>query len=125
MTAAGRGLLLGAYAAYNAQDVDGLLLRVADEVDWPDGVHRLHGKPAVRAFWTEQWTRTRTHDEPLGFRELEDGRIAVPVAQVVRSLDGSVLSRGRFLHVFRIESGLLRRLDIEPSARRGHVAPAG
>jgi hypothetical protein len=56
-----RDLLLQAYAAYNAQDVEA---RISDDVDWPDGAGRLHGKEQVRTYWSEQWTRTRTRDEP-------------------------------------------------------------
>jgi hypothetical protein len=66
----------------------------------------------VRAHWTEQWTRTRTHDEPLSFSELDDGRAAGYIRQVVRSLDGSPISRGHFLHMHRIEGDLISRMDI-------------
>ena len=39
-----RGLLLQASRPYNPQDVDALLARISDDVDWPDGAGRLHGK---------------------------------------------------------------------------------
>jgi hypothetical protein len=68
----------------------------------------------VRAYWTEQWTRTRTHDEPVSVSELGDGRIAVLISQVVRSLEGSVIHRGSFRHVHRIEGHLIARMDIGP-----------
>lgn len=119
MTATGRvsgdrrALLLRAYAAYNNQDVETLLALVSDGVDWPDEAGGLQGKEEVRAYWTKQWARTRTHDEPVGFSELDDGRIAVRISQVVRSLDGSVVSKGQFLHVHRIEAGQIARMDIE------------
>ena len=106
-------LLRAAYAAYSRQDVDALLALVSDDVDWPDGSTRLHGKQAVRAYWLDQWTRTRTHDEPLGFTPLPGGRVGVRVRQVVRSLDGSVLSRGAHVHVHRIEGSLVVGMDIE------------
>ncbi len=108
-----RELLTRAYAAYNAQDVEALLACVSDDVDWPDGARRLHGKAQVRSYWTEQWTRTRTHDEPVSVSELGDGRIAVLVGQVVRSLEGAVLSTGRFRHVHRIDDHLIARMDIQ------------
>ena len=108
-----RELLTRAYAAYNAQDVEGLLAKVSDDVDWPDGERRLHGKEQLRSYWAEQWTRTRTHDEPVGFAELDDGRIAVDVSQVVRSPEGTVVSRGRVVHKHRLDGGLIARLDIE------------
>ncbi len=111
-----RSLLLGAYAAFNARDAEALLARVSDDVDWPDGHRRLHGKEEVRRDWTGTWARARTHDEPVGFSELDDGRIAVRVDQVVCSHDGAVISRGRFLHLHRIERGLITRMDIEAVA---------
>jgi hypothetical protein len=67
----------------------------------------------VRAYWNEQWTRTRTHDEPLRFSELNDGRTAVHISQIVRSLDGLVVSQGQFLHLHRIEADQIARMDIE------------
>ncbi len=105
-----------AYAAYNGQDVEALLARVRDDVDWPDGEGSLHGKEEVRSYWTEQWTRTRTHDGPVGFNALDDGRTAVHISQVVRSLEGSVVSRGHFLHMHRIERDR-RSTRAAPSSR--------
>ena len=107
-----RDLLLQAYAAYNAQDAEALLARISDDVDWPDGAGRLHGKEQVRAYWTERRTRTRTHDEPLSISELDDGQAAVYIHQVVRPLDRSPISRGHFLHMHRIEGDLISRMDI-------------
>ena len=91
-----RELLLRAYLAYNAQDAGRLLTLVTDDVDWPDGAGgRMHGRLALAAYWTEQWSRVRTHDHPVAFHELDDGRVAVDVEQVVRSLDGVTVSCSR------------------------------
>ena len=115
-SAARRALLRRAYAAYNQQDADGLVQLVSEDVDWPDGGGgRLHGRAAVRAYWLDQWTRTRTHDEPLEVADTPDGRVAVRIEQVVRALDGSVISTGRFVHLLQIEGELIARLDIEPA----------
>ncbi len=105
-------LLLRAYAAYNTQDMDVLLATLSDDIDWPDDATRLHGKAAVRAYWAEQWTRVRADDQPSRVTQLADGRTAVHVDQVVRSLDGLVLSRAQFVHVHRIEDGRIARMDI-------------
>ncbi len=106
-------LLRRAYAAYDDRDLDGLLDLVTEDVDWPDGTRRLRGRAAVRDYWTEQWARTRTHDQPVAFARLPDGRVAVLVEQVVRSLDGSVLTTGTFRHVHRIVGSRIAGLDIE------------
>jgi ketosteroid isomerase-like protein len=105
-------LLARAYAAYNRQDLDGLLALVSDDVDWPDGSHRLRGRAAVTAYWTQQWTRVRTHDRPVRFTHRPDGTVTVRISQVVRSLAGEVVSTGSFDHVHRIEDSRIVRLDI-------------
>ena len=112
-----RDLLRRAYAAYNAQDGDALAAMLSDDVDWPDGAGgRIHGRPALAAYWTEQWSRLRAHDHPVAFQELDDGRVAVHVEQVVRSLDGVTVSTGAFLHLHRVEGGRIARMDIEGAA---------
>ena len=89
---------------------------VGEDVDWPDDEeNRLDGRQALRAYWTEQWTRVRVHDQPVAFRQLDDGRVAVAVRQVMRSLDGRLLSTGGFTHLHRIDGDRIARLDI----RRG------
>ncbi len=101
------------YAAYNSRDAEGLLALVTDDVDWPDGPARLHGKDALRDYWLRQWTKIHTHDEPSTPIDLDGGRIAVRVDQTVHTPDGAPVSTGRFLHVFQIREGLAARLDIE------------
>jgi ketosteroid isomerase-like protein len=109
-----QALLLRAYLAYNAQDAERLLALVSDDVDWPDGEGgRIHGRPALSAYWTEQWKRVRAHDHPIAFTERDDGRVAVRIRQVVRSLDGSTTSTGEFTHLHRIDGAHIARMDIE------------
>ena len=108
-------LLAKAYAAYNRRDIDALSALVSDDVDWPDGDDRLSGRASLQAYWQDQWTRTRTHDEPVTFTHRPDGRVVVRIDQVVRSLDGTVISTGSFDHVHRIAAGRIRRLDITKS----------
>ena len=108
-----RALLLRAYAAYNAQDLDALLDCVSDDVDWPDGERRLRGRDAVRSYWTEQWARVRVHDDPVALEDEGGGWTAVRLNQVVRSLDGALVSRGRFVHRARVVDGRVTCLHIE------------
>ncbi len=118
-------LLREAYAAFNTQDVDRLLALLSDDVDWPEGSNRLHGKAAVRAYWLDQWSRIRsTHDEPEEFTQLSEQRTAVRIAQVVRALDGSIVSRETFTHVHQIKDAHIARLDIMTAADEQLATPS-
>lgn len=66
----------------------------------------------MRTYWTEQWVRTRTHDEPVSFDQLTDGRTSVHISQVVRSLDGSIVWQGDVLHIHCIECIRISRIGI-------------
>jgi ketosteroid isomerase-like protein len=111
-------LLLAAYAAYNRRDSDALLALVSEDVNWPDSSARLHGKAEVRAYWTRQWAVTRTHDEPVRITDLSLDRSIVRISQAVRTLDGTTISEGSFDHVYRIEGGLIVRMDIQDVGQR-------
>ncbi|HEX7781977.1 MAG TPA: nuclear transport factor 2 family protein [Sphingobium sp.] len=105
-------VVLAAYDAYNARDAEAILTFVSDDVDWPDGDKRLHGRDALRQYWLNQWTGTRTHDTPTDVTELSDGRIRVRLDQIVRDMDGAEISRGTFEYFFELRDDLITRLDI-------------
>jgi hypothetical protein len=108
-------LLRRAYAAFNARDIDGALTLMHPDVDWPNGMEggRERGHAAVRAYWTRQFALIDSHVEPIGFSADEEGRIVVDVHQVVRDLQGTVLSDGRVGHVYTMRGGLVERMDIQ------------
>jgi hypothetical protein len=107
-------LLRAAYAAFNARDIDAALAAMHPNVDWPNGMEggREHGHEAVRAYWTRQFAAIDSHVEPLAFSRANDGLIAVDVHQVVRSLDGELLTEGRVRHVYELRDGLVARMEI-------------
>jgi len=49
---------------------------------------------------------------PERFVMESDGRIAVHVHQVVRDLEGNVILDGMVEHVYRIEDGLIKSMEI-------------
>jgi hypothetical protein len=69
-----------------------------------------HGE--VRDYWTRQWRQIDPHVEPLGVEQDETGRIVVEVHQVVRDLTGTLLGDEMVQHVYTIEEGLIRRMEI-------------
>jgi hypothetical protein len=103
-----------AYAAFNARNVDAALAGMHGDVDWPNGMEggRVTGHDAVRAYWTRQWTLIDPHVEPLAFTRLDDGRVAVDVRQVVRDGQGTLLVDQRVRHVYRLEDGRIRSMEI-------------
>lgn len=107
-------LLRRAYAAFNARDIEGALSLMQPDVDWPNGMEggRELGHEAVRAYWTRQFGLIDSHVEPVGFAEDEEGRVVVDVDQVVRDLDGELLSEQRVQHVYTLRDGLIVSMDI-------------
>ena len=84
------------------------------DVDWPNGMEggRERGHAAVRAYWTRQFELIDSKVEPIGFEVDDDGRIVVGVHQVVRDLEGALLSDTRVRHVYTFRDGLVERMDI-------------
>lgn len=109
-------LLARAYAAFNARDIDGALTAMHPHVDWPNGIEggRVHGRQAVREYGIRQWGLIDPHVEPLGFTTDEDGRVTVGVHQVVSDRSGALVKDDRVRHVYRIENGLIRSMEIFP-----------
>lgn len=104
-----------AYAAFNARDIDGALVLMTDDVSWPKASEggRVVGKEEIRAYWTRQWSEFDPHVEPLEIIALGEGQFRVRVHQVVKNLEGEVLSDSEVLHVFTVKDGLIKNMDIE------------
>lgn len=104
-----------AYAAFNARNVDAALATMHPDVDWPNGMEggRVIGHQAVREYWTRQWTLIDPRVEPVSFATLHDGRIAVDVRQVVHDSAGRLLLDQPARHLYRIEDGLVREMEIQ------------
>ena len=84
------------YRAFNARETDALLAQMTADVDWPNAWEggRVHGREAVRDYWTRQWAAIDPTVEPLAVAP-RHGRVAVDVHQVARSLDGALLGGAR------------------------------
>jgi ketosteroid isomerase-like protein len=107
--------LTSVYEAFNARDIDRVLRVMHPDVDWPNGWEggRVHGHDAVRDYWTRQWKALDPIVTPVGFRVEEAGRIVVDVHAVVRDRDGKLLADETIQHVYTIESGLIRGMEIQ------------
>jgi len=107
-------ILRKAYQSFNARDIDGALATMQPDVEWPNGMEggMVHGHTGVREYWTRQWGLLDPHVEPVTFNSDEAARIVVGVHQVVRDLSGKVLMDRMVEHVYSVEGGLIRRMEI-------------
>lgn len=108
-------LLIKAYAAFNARHIDSVLALMHSDVEWANGMEGgyVRGHAAVRDYWTRQWSLIDPHVEPQGFQVDESGRIVVHVHQVVQDLDGNLIHEQMVQHIYTIENGLIRQMDIQ------------
>lgn len=116
-------LIAQVYSAFNRRNIDAALALMSENVDWPKASEggRVVGKEAIRAYWTRQWAEYDPDVEPIEVTDREASKTDVKVHQVVKDLNGDVLSDQVVLHVFRIANGLIERMDIhesEPAFRR-------
>ncbi|WP_428492106.1 nuclear transport factor 2 family protein [Rhodopila sp.] len=114
------------YDRFNARDIDGVLASLADDVTWANGMDGgyVHGREAVRQYWTRQWAMVSPHVEPVGFHKQADGAIVAKVRQSVRDLEGKPLHgqthglKDKTVgHVFRLRNSKVTSFDIKDVAQ--------
>ena len=112
-------VLRSAYRAFNARDIEAAVELMDPEVDWPNAWEggRVVGRAAVRDYWNRQFAAISSNVEPEGFTEEADGSITVDVHQVVHDAStGELISDSRVRHRYRLEDGLVVRMDVlEPA----------
>ena len=107
-------LIEQAYSAFNKRDIDSALALMTQDVSWPKASEggKIVGKEEIRAYWTRQWSEFDPHVEPLAITEEDGGKVRVRVHQLVKSLQGDVLSDSEIVQVFTLNSGLIAAMDL-------------
>jgi len=115
MTALNQNLLKKAYDAFNTRNIEAIILLMHRQVHWPNGWEGgyVDGHEQVRDYWTRQWKEINPHVEPVSLKGREDGRIEVEAHQVEKDLQGKLLSDGMIKHIYTIEDGLIKNMEIE------------
>ena len=113
-----KAIIEEAYSAFNKRDIDGALALMTEDVSWPKASEggKVVGKEEIRAYWTRQWGEFDPYVEPLAMTEEDGGKTRVRVHQLVKSLQGDVLSDSEVLHVFTVNSGLIAAMDLGDEA---------
>lgn len=111
-------LLKLAYQSFNNRDIDGALLLMRQNIEWPNGMEGgyVYGHQEIRDYWTRQWGLINPHVEPISFTVDDDCRIRTEVHQLIKDLTGTILIDEIVYHIYQIEDGLIRRMDIEHAA---------
>ena len=108
-------VLRSAYRAFNARDIEAAIELMHPEVDWPNAWEggRVVGRAAVRDYWTRQFAAISSKVEPERFTEEADRSVTVDVHQVVHDArTGELISDSRVRHRYRLENGLVVRMDV-------------
>ena len=110
------------YGCFNVRDIDGVLAVLADDVVWANGMDggHVHGRQAVRDYWTHQWSLVSPKVEPSSFHKAAQDAILVEVRQSVFDLDGKPieepahgLTDKTVGHLFHFRDGEIVRFDIQ------------
>jgi hypothetical protein len=109
-----RTMIEQAYTAFNKRDIDGALALMTEDVSWPRASEggKIVGKEEIRAYWTRQWGEFDPYVEPLAITRQDGGKTRVRVRQLVKSLEGDVLSDSEVLHVFTVNNGFIAAMDL-------------
>ncbi|HEX4170566.1 MAG TPA: nuclear transport factor 2 family protein [Bryobacteraceae bacterium] len=108
-----------AYSAFNKREIDSALALMTQDLSWPKASEsggKIVGKEEIRAYWTRQWGEFDPHVEPLAITEADGGKARVRVHQLVKSLEGDILSDSEVLHLFTLNSGLIAAMDLRDEA---------
>ena len=107
-------LIERAYSAFNKRNIDDALALMTQDVSWPKASEggKVVGKEEIRAYWTRQWGEFDPQVEPRAITEGDGGKVRVRVHQLVKSLQGDVLSDSEVLHVFTVHNGLIAAMDL-------------
>ena len=107
-------ILTAAYKHFNERNLKAVLKLMHEDVDWENGAtgERIPGRAALREYWSQQWKTIDPHVEAVGIRKEPDGRFMVAVHQVVKELDGRPILDRVVEHVYTLDGGLIRKMEI-------------
>ena len=115
-------VLSAAYRNFNARNIEAVISNMHPQVEWANGMEggHVHGKDAVRAYWTRQFTTLNPRVDPM---KIEPGKRAdwiVEVHQVVHDIQGNLLLDTTVYHAYQFRDGLIARMDIEEASTQGN-----
>lgn len=103
------------YQDFNARHIDAVLAHLHTDVAWPNGWKGGYvvGHDEVRAYWLRQWQEIDPEVVPVAFQVRSGGEIAIDVHQIIKSLDGQIMTDGQVTHIYTFEEGKIRTMVID------------
>jgi limonene-1,2-epoxide hydrolase len=107
-------LLQSLYAAFNNRELETIISVMSPDVKWANGVEGgfVHGRDAVREYWTNQYKVIQVQLETLKFEMDEKNRNVVTVHQIVKDLQGNLLADMTVKQIFTIDNGAIVLYEI-------------
>jgi len=107
-------LLSRCYVAFNAREVEGALVLMHPDAAWSNSWEGgwVNGRDGVRHYWQRQWAAIDPCVEPRAFSWDAEQRVTITEHQIVRDLREKVLSDRTVMHVYAMQDGLVRRMEI-------------
>ena len=102
------------YDAFNKREIETIIALMRSNVKWANGLEGgfVHGRDAVREYWTNQFKAIQPELETLKFETDEQNRNVVTVHQIIKDLQGNVLADMEVRQIFTIEDGLVSLYEI-------------
>jgi hypothetical protein len=102
------------YDAFNKREIEIIISLMRPDVKWANGLEGgfVHGRDAVREYWTNQFKTIQPELETLNFETDEKNRNIVTVHQIIRDLQGNLLADATVQQIFTIENGLISLYEI-------------
>ena len=102
------------YDAFNKREIETIISLMRPDVKWANGLEGgfVHGRDAVREYWTNQFKAIQPELETLKFETDDRNRSVVTVHQIIKDLQGNVLADMEVRQIFTIEDGLVSLYEI-------------
>lgn len=104
------------YDSFNRRDIETTLAAMSPDVKWANGMEGgfVHGRDEMSDYWTRQFKQINSRVEPESIAT-KDGKTIVTVHQLVKDLEGNILSDSIVKHIFQVENGLVKSFEIGES----------
>lgn len=109
-----RELLQHLYFAFNEQNADKALEVIHPDAVWANGMEGglVNGHEGIRDYWSRQWSYIKWHVRPMKFEMPDPATVVVDAHQIIRDPAGSIVSIRDLQHIFQIEDGLIKTMNI-------------